>query len=285
MKPTIRRFLSIMLAVGLILGNTAAVLADDNDDDHKESKANYGKYSKYFQLESTLATDDSSDDDSDMEEKGKGKDKLKLKDKDEEELETEDDYVAASVYEDEGDYSKAVEALKKAMLKIPQAPGLPKALGRVLLKQDDLDDAMEELMDSLEMDYEDDETYKHLGEAFKKKGDDDIKVFVKGKQPKFDVVPEIVYNRTVVPFRAISESLGATVNWDQATNTVTIQNQTTTVILTIGSTEALVNGQPVTLDVPAFVKHGRTLVPIRFVSEALSANVNWDPTYKMVIIK
>lgn len=102
-----------------------------------------------------------------------------------------------------------------------------------------------------------------------------ITVAVNGNQIAFDQQPYIANGRTMVPFRGIAEALGAKVNWDEAANKVTITGDKT-VELTIGSTTAAVDGQAVTLDVPAVVAGGRTMVPLRFIGESLGAEVNYS---------
>lgn len=83
-------------------------------------------------------------------------------------------------------------------------------------------------------------------------------------------------NRVVVPVRIISEAIGAEVKWNEARQEVTIRWRDTEIYLTIGSTEARVNGEPVTLDQPAVIWEGRTFVPLRFVVETFGATVEWD---------
>jgi len=90
-----------------------------------------------------------------------------------------------------------------------------------------------------------------------------------------DVPPRIVNGRTMVPLRFITEALGAEVTWNATTNTINVQLDTTQVVLTIGSRTALVNGKPVTLDVAPLVERGRTLVPVRFISETFGCEVVW----------
>lgn len=101
-------------------------------------------------------------------------------------------------------------------------------------------------------------------------------VLVDGRALDFDAPPRVIDGRTLVPMRAIFEALGAEVLWDSATRTVTGIRGATTVTLSIGSTQALLSGQPATLDVPAQIFAGRTFVPLRFVGEALGADVVWD---------
>ncbi|MGE5379734.1 MAG: copper amine oxidase N-terminal domain-containing protein [Methylocystaceae bacterium] len=110
------------------------------------------------------------------------------------------------------------------------------------------------------------------------------KVILDGRQISFDVPPVIENGRTLVPLRAIFEALGATVNWDETTQTVTAAKDNTTIKLRINSTTASLNGQPAALDVPAKIMKNRTLVPLRFVSEALGTDVNWNNENQTAVI-
>ena len=109
-----------------------------------------------------------------------------------------------------------------------------------------------------------------------------VTVFYNGNKIAFDQVPQIVDGRTLVPLRAIFETLGAGVNWDPATSTVTAAKDGVSVSLTVNSTKATKNGESVELDVPAQIVNGRTLVPVRFVSDCFDVNVEWDETMKKV---
>lgn len=96
--------------------------------------------------------------------------------------------------------------------------------------------------------------------------------------------PFLQNGRAMVPVRAISESLGATVGWTEATQTVTIRQGGRTVTLRIGSSSATVDGRTITLDAPPVIVSGTTYVPVRFVSEALGAKVAWDSYRNTVVI-
>ena len=109
------------------------------------------------------------------------------------------------------------------------------------------------------------------------------RVVVNGQGLTFDVPPVIEQGRTLVPLRAIFEALGAGVNWDDSTQTVTATKGGMEIKLVIGGL-AYKNGQPVALDVPAKIVNGRTLVPLRFVSEALGASVWWNDAAQTVTI-
>lgn len=115
--------------------------------------------------------------------------------------------------------------------------------------------------------------------------DDVIKVTVDGEELTFDQNPVIINDRTMVPMRAIFEKLGASVSWDGETKTVTAEGNGRKIVLPVGSTVAAVNGEAVFLDSPAVIIEGRTLVPVRFVSEAMGAEVTWDASARTVCIK
>ena len=95
-----------------------------------------------------------------------------------------------------------------------------------------------------------------------------------------NVVPitggKMIDNRTLVPLRSIFEELGATVIWEQSTKTIIANKNTTNISLKIGAKTSTVNGQSISIDVPAQIINGATLVPLRFISEALGATVKWD---------
>ncbi len=89
-------------------------------------------------------------------------------------------------------------------------------------------------------------------------------------------------SRTLVPLREVFESLGATVNFDSKTNTVTVVDGGNTVVVTVGSTTGYINGVAVTMDAaPKYVSTSSTepkkvMIPLRFVGEGLGYDVNYD---------
>lgn len=111
-----------------------------------------------------------------------------------------------------------------------------------------------------------------------------IQVFVGGQLQAYAQAPVNWNGSALVPFRAIFESLGATVKWDSSTQTVTATREGKTIVLTIGSNIAYVNGVPVTLSAPAQLINGITMVPVRFVSEALGGVVEWNEASKSVVV-
>ncbi|MFJ7730621.1 stalk domain-containing protein [Lysinibacillus sp. NPDC097231] len=95
----------------------------------------------------------------------------------------------------------------------------------------------------------------------------------------------IVEGRTLLPLRSIFESLGATVNWNTKTKVVVAEKGTTKIELPLNSKKVKVNGVTKTLDVPAKLIGNKTMVPVRFVSESLGAEVSWDKVNQFALIK
>ena len=119
---------------------------------------------------------------------------------------------------------------------------------------------------------------------------DEHDALVYGTTKTNDVAPKVVNDRTMLPARFVAENLGATVEWDGEKQLVTITGKTekqedVTILITIGSDYAKVNGEDVKLDSPAFVENDRTYTPIRFISENLGATVEWNETEQTVTIQ
>lgn len=113
---------------------------------------------------------------------------------------------------------------------------------------------------------------------------DEITVKLNGLKINSDVPAQIVDGRTLVPLRAIFESLNMNVEWDDATQTVTATGNGVTIRMTIGESTFTKNDQVITLDVPAQVINDRTLVPVRAISESLDYTVTWDEETQTVEI-
>ncbi len=114
--------------------------------------------------------------------------------------------------------------------------------------------------------------------------EEEIHILIDGEEKSFDQMPVMVNDRVLVPMRGIFEALGAEVSWDDATQTASGVKDGKTVSLAIGSTNATVNGAAVTLDVPAQLVNDRTMVPVRFISESLGTQVEWDDANQTVIV-
>lgn len=114
--------------------------------------------------------------------------------------------------------------------------------------------------------------------------EDVITVTLDGEKIEFDVQPQIINERTMVPVRAIFEAIGATVDWDQDTQTVTSSKGDTFISLTIDEPVMYVNGVAKELDTPALIIDERTLVPARAISEAYGLYVDWVQETQTVVI-
>ena len=81
---------------------------------------------------------------------------------------------------------------------------------------------------------------------------------------------------TMVPVRGLFEKVGAGVQWDGTTRTVTVSTGTAVVSLQVGSSAGMVNGRAAAMPRPAEIMDGRTYIPLRFIAENLGARVQWD---------
>lgn len=104
---------------------------------------------------------------------------------------------------------------------------------------------------------------------------------------EMDVMPYIKDGRTYVPVRYLAYSLGVGENdiaWAQESKTVTITLNDKVVILVIGSNVMYINGEPIVMDVVPEIVDGRTMLPARWVAEALGAIVEWDESLNQAVI-
>jgi hypothetical protein len=111
-----------------------------------------------------------------------------------------------------------------------------------------------------------------------------LSVYYNGTKLTFEQEPIMVDNTTMVPMRDIFETLGAIIDWNANTQTVTARKGDTEIKITIGSKTAYVNGESVNITPAAMIVEGKTMVPLRFVSEALGVTVKWDRTAKKVTL-
>lgn len=99
-------------------------------------------------------------------------------------------------------------------------------------------------------------------------------------------MPPILFNdSTLVPARAVFEKMGAKVTWDEANNKVIVNLNNDNIEINIDSTAAKVNGVGKTMPIPAKLINDRTMIPVRFVSEALGNRVLWDDAKRLVSVE
>jgi hypothetical protein len=114
---------------------------------------------------------------------------------------------------------------------------------------------------------------------------DTITVAIDGRTLDFNgVEPQIVNGCTMVPMRAIFEELGCVMEWNADTKTVTASRGVTSIVLTVNKKKAYINGKEHTLDAAPCVVNGSTLVPVRFIGEALGCEVRWNAATRTATI-
>ena len=103
------------------------------------------------------------------------------------------------------------------------------------------------------------------------------KVRVNGELIEFkNQYPIIENDRTLIPIRGLLETLGASVEWDHDNYNAIAEKDGVRVVLPIGSSTVYVNDEPVELDVPAELRNGRTMIPLRFILEQFGIEIEWD---------
>ncbi|HEY4003446.1 MAG TPA: copper amine oxidase N-terminal domain-containing protein [Candidatus Xenobia bacterium] len=111
-----------------------------------------------------------------------------------------------------------------------------------------------------------------------------ISVLVNGQPVAFDQPPIMVGGRVLVPLRGVFQQLGATVVYNPADRSINAQNEATSISLAVGQRTATVGGSPREMDTPPILVGGRALVPLRFLSQALGARVDWHPDRGLVTV-
>ncbi|MDY0235347.1 MAG: copper amine oxidase N-terminal domain-containing protein [Gudongella sp.] len=112
----------------------------------------------------------------------------------------------------------------------------------------------------------------------------EIRVILEGDQLEFDVAPQIVNGRVLVPMRKIFESFGLTVTWNDSLRSARGRNEAMDITFVIDSNKAVLNGLAYDLDVPAQIIGGSTLVPLRFLSERMDYNVVWNGESQLILL-
>jgi hypothetical protein len=112
----------------------------------------------------------------------------------------------------------------------------------------------------------------------------EIRVILDGEELMFDEDPTILQGRTLVPMRGIFEAFGLTVEWDEVNKIAKGTTLDSDISFTIGSKKVMVNGAEKTIDVPAQILSGRTMIPLRFVSENMGYNVVWVGNSNLILL-
>ena len=139
-------------------------------------------------------------------------------------------------------------------------------------------------MNAVDIDYTSERVYYLISLIASEDINDSITVTLNGEKLTFDAAPYVENGTTMVPMRAIFEALGAVVDYDASTKSITAHKGNTVIELVTYSTAAKVNGKTSALPIAVANKNGNTMIPLRFVSEALGAVVSFDNATKTVYI-
>jgi len=112
-----------------------------------------------------------------------------------------------------------------------------------------------------------------------------ITIMLNGEPIYFDQEPVVVDGTTLVPLRAIFEKYNMTVDFSNETKTISAKGSNKNISLVLGSKTAHVNGQPMSLNIAPRIIGGRTMVPLRSISELLGVTVDWDANTHTVYLK
>ena len=108
--------------------------------------------------------------------------------------------------------------------------------------------------------------------------------YVNDKKIELETPPIIINKRTMVPLRFIVENFGGNIYWNNLDSSIKIVFPEKEILMWINNSISYINGDKYILDAPPVIINGRTLVPIRFVAEALGSYVFWNPVDSGVTI-
>ena len=105
-----------------------------------------------------------------------------------------------------------------------------------------------------------------------------------GVEKEFEAHPYIKHGRTYLPVRFVAENLGAEVEWNAENGVATIRSEEAVIVISDRSNIISINGKCTKMDVCPEISNGRMMCPIRYISEALNCDVQWDDKNKKVYI-
>lgn len=111
-----------------------------------------------------------------------------------------------------------------------------------------------------------------------------VTIHINGKYISTDVPPDFINSRTFLPMRVIAESMDAQVYWDNNQQCAHVEKDGKEIEFYVGDTTYYINGMAKISDVAPYIKDGRTMLPVRALSEALDASVLWDQSWADVQI-
>lgn len=152
-------------------------------------------------------------------------------------------------------------------------------------QQNNTEESLSLLKDLINMEPANPVNYQELGNIFQNMGENSPRLFCRGSEVVTDVPAVIKNGRTLVPVRSLSEALNAQVQWGEAEQTVYInRGEDIKIQLKVNNRIALVNGEEISMEVPAEIHNSRVLVPVRFIAESLQTEVNYYPVGQIITI-
>ncbi|MEF2968484.1 copper amine oxidase N-terminal domain-containing protein [Paenibacillus sp. M1] len=180
--------------------------------------------------------------------------------------------------------SQLTEEAKAKLEAIIEADAALSEAASLLDQQGSVTDAVYVQKEAIRANKKNLDAYKKLGKYYEKLGKHGMKLFVNGEEQTLETDPVVQNGSSLIPFRTIAEALQAEVVWNQKSHTITVMKDDITIVLQIGGKKAYVNGVEKSLDAPAQIIQNTTLVPARFVSESLGAEVVWEPEFQTVVV-
>ena len=105
----------------------------------------------------------------------------------------------------------------------------------------------------------------------------DLTVFINKIELETPIPPALKNDYTFLPLRSVAEALGFAVEYDAGERSIALEKTETKIKMTIGKTDVIVNGEIFSLPAEPYIFENYTLVPLRFISEAAGAKVEWIP--------
>ncbi len=113
----------------------------------------------------------------------------------------------------------------------------------------------------------------------------DISIHTAEGELACDIPPEIQNDRVFLPARSLLSYLGSEVTWQDETRSATFTYEDTDFLLTIGSRQAIVNGEAYTLDAAPYLSHDRVMLPLSFITEKCGISALWDAESRTVLLQ
>ena len=113
----------------------------------------------------------------------------------------------------------------------------------------------------------------------------DIRILLHGERLVTEIPFFIEGGRTLIPVRFFLETMGADVSWHSSTKSVSVARGDTSIEMVAGEKKALINGSPVTLEVPLRLIENRAYVPLRFIAESLGVDIGWNDAERLILIE